>query len=67
MLCRMLWTWHKKGEIMIKFFKKLWVEFWWGKPVELTPAEKRDLVRQNQQMQRAKINHKRKHKKGKRK
>lgn len=52
---------------MIKFFKKLWVEFWWGKPVELTPAEKRDLVRKKQQMQRAKINHKRKHKKGKRK
>lgn len=48
---------------MLKFFKKLWVEFWWGKPVELTPTEKRILVRERQQMQRAGIVHKKNHKK----
>lgn len=52
---------------MIKFFKKLWVEFWWGKPVELTPTEKKILVRERQQAQRAQINHKKNHKKKARK
>jgi hypothetical protein len=48
---------------MLKFLKKLWVEFWWGKPIELTPAEKKAVIRQNQQIQRAHIQHKRNHKK----
>lgn len=52
---------------MNKFLKKLWVEFWWGKPVELTPTEKKILVRERQQAQRAQINHKKNHKKKARK
>ena len=48
---------------MLKFLKRLWVEFWWGKPIELTPTEKKILVRERQQMQRAQIHHKNNHKK----
>lgn len=48
---------------MLKFLKRLWVEFWWGKPIKLTPAEKKAIIRQNQQIQRAHIQHKRNHKK----
>lgn len=52
---------------MTKFLKRLWVEFWWGKPIQQTPAEKVQQIRAAQQAQRAQIKHKKNRKKGKRK
>lgn len=52
---------------MIKFLKRLWIEFWWGKPVEPTPIQKKNAIAAQQHYQRARIKHKNNHKKGKRK
>lgn len=49
-------------EIMIRLLKKWWIEFWWGKPVDPTPLQIKQVKVVNAQIKRANIKHKHNHK-----